>query len=94
MEQPADSVTYQQFYDALSPYGHWIDYPGFGYAWSPDVADFSPYVTNGFWVNTNLGGAGTVTTIGAGHLFITVAGFMKLVMDGYGNPVMNGHLHG
>ncbi len=55
MEQPADSVTYQQFYDALSPYGHWIDYPGFGYAWSPDVADFSPYVTNGFWVNTNLG---------------------------------------
>src|SRR6266542_1223659 len=53
--QPADSVTYQQFYDALTPYGHWIDYPGFGYVWSPDISDFSPYYSNGFWVSTNLG---------------------------------------
>jgi hypothetical protein len=55
IQQSADSVTYQQFYDALGPYGQWIDYPGFGYVWSPGIPDFSPYVSNGFWVSTNLG---------------------------------------
>ena len=44
-------VNYQTFYDDLSPYGHWIDYPDYGYVWSPDAgADFRPYGSNGHWV--------------------------------------------
>jgi hypothetical protein len=47
-------VSYQTFYDQLSPYGQWIDYPGYGYVWVPDVdADFRPYDTNGHWVYTD-----------------------------------------
>ncbi|SFM57801.1 hypothetical protein SAMN05428949_0042 [Chitinophaga sp. YR627] len=54
-EPPAATVTYQTFYDELSPYGQWIDYPGYGYVWSPSVADFRPYYNNGGWINTNYG---------------------------------------
>ncbi|MGC4038775.1 MAG: hypothetical protein QM764_22625 [Chitinophagaceae bacterium] len=49
--QPDGDVTYQDFYDDLSPYGRWIDYPEYGYVWCPDEgADFRPYSTNGHWV--------------------------------------------
>ncbi len=45
------SITYQTFYDNLSPYGTWIDYPGYGNVWSPQIdGDFRPYATNGYWV--------------------------------------------
>ncbi|MCC8134205.1 MAG: hypothetical protein LIP04_11950 [Tannerellaceae bacterium] len=27
---PSGTITYQQFYDQLSPYGTWIHYPGYG----------------------------------------------------------------
>jgi hypothetical protein len=44
-------VSYQNFYDELSPYGRWVDYPGQGYVWVPDAEeDFQPYSTNGHWV--------------------------------------------
>jgi len=44
-------VTYQTFYDQLSPYGQWVDYPNYGYVWVPDAGDdFRPYSTNGHWV--------------------------------------------
>ncbi|MBK8139999.1 MAG: hypothetical protein IPK57_02620 [Chitinophagaceae bacterium] len=47
-------VSYQTFYDELSPYGRWIDYPGQGYVWVPDAGpDFRPYSTNGHWVWTD-----------------------------------------
>lgn len=47
-------VSYQTFYDELSPYGQWIDYPGHGYVWVPDAEnDFRPYSTNGHWVWTD-----------------------------------------
>lgn len=49
------TVNYQTFYDDLSPYGSWIDYPGYGYVWSPSIADFQPYGTNGYWVSTTAG---------------------------------------
>ncbi len=43
-------VTYQSFYDNLSPYGTWIDYPGYGHVWNPRAeAGFRPYATNGQW---------------------------------------------
>lgn len=52
--QPAGEVSYQDFYDELSPYGRWIDYPEYGYVWCPDEgADFRPYNTNGHWVWNN-----------------------------------------
>jgi len=51
-------VTYQNFYDDLSPYGQWIDDPNYGYVWLPDVGpDFKPYATNGHWVYTDEGWA-------------------------------------
>ena len=50
------TVSFQVFYDELSPYGQWIDYPSYGYVWRPDVeAGFSPYSTAGYWVLTDYG---------------------------------------
>jgi len=44
------SVNYQNFYDGLSPYGTWIDYPAYGHVWHPSITgDFRPYLTNGYW---------------------------------------------
>lgn len=45
------SINFQTFYDELSPYGDWIDYPEYGYTWRPRLgSDFRPYSTNGNWV--------------------------------------------
>ena len=53
-----DEVTYQTFYDQLSPYGQWVQDPDYGYVWMPDVSpDFKPYATNGHWVYTDEGWA-------------------------------------
>ena len=53
-----DDVSYQTFYDQLSPYGQWIEDPQYGYVWMPEVgADFKPYVTDGHWVYTDEGWA-------------------------------------
>jgi hypothetical protein len=50
------SPTYQTFYDELSPYGSWVNYPAYGYAWVPNAdAGFSPYSTNGNWIYTSYG---------------------------------------
>lgn len=50
------SVGYETFYRELSPYGRWIDYPGYGYVWVPNAeAGFRPYATGGHWVYTNYG---------------------------------------
>ena len=50
------SVNFQVFYDDLSPYGQWIDYRGYGYAWVPSAGpDFIPYSTGGHWVWTDYG---------------------------------------
>ncbi|HEV7230098.1 MAG TPA: DUF6600 domain-containing protein [Bacteroidia bacterium] len=52
----AQRVSVQVFYDELSPYGTWIDYPSYGYVWLPSVeAGFSPYATAGHWVWTEDG---------------------------------------
>ena len=55
--QDASAPTYQTFYDQLSPYGSWVNYPGYGYCWVPSNMDpnFSPYMTNGNWVYTDMG---------------------------------------
>ena len=43
------SVSFQTFYDELSPYGQWIDDPNYGYVWAPNSVgnDFRPYYSNG-----------------------------------------------
>ena len=54
--EEAPEITYQTFYDDLSPYGQWIDYPEYGYVWMPNVGSmFKPYATNGQWVYTDEG---------------------------------------
>jgi hypothetical protein len=55
---PAGAITYQVFYDSLSPYGTWIDYPGYGHVWNPRTdGDFRPYATNGNWAYSTEGWA-------------------------------------
>jgi hypothetical protein len=49
-------VTYQVFYDQLSPYGSWVNYGSYGYVWIPYTEPgFSPYSTNGYWAWTDYG---------------------------------------
>ncbi|WP_300602233.1 DUF6600 domain-containing protein [Niabella sp.] len=55
---PDGTITYQTFYDDLSPYGSWINYPGYGNVWHPSLgADFRPYATGGHWVYSDEGWA-------------------------------------
>ncbi len=50
------SVSFQFFYDELSPYGSWVSYPQYGYAWVPSAGSgFRPYLSNGHWVFTDDG---------------------------------------
>jgi hypothetical protein len=50
------SISFQVFYDELSPYGNWVFTPEYGYAWLPNVEPgFFPYATDGYWVFTNDG---------------------------------------
>ena len=49
-------VSFQVFYDQLSPYGEWVDYPNYGNVWFPDAgSDFVPYSTQGHWILTDYG---------------------------------------
>jgi hypothetical protein len=49
-------VSFQVFYDQLSPYGEWVNYPNWGYVWIPDAgSDFVPYSTQGHWILTDYG---------------------------------------
>ncbi len=48
------SVTFQVFYNAMSPYGMWVEDPTYGYVWIPKAdPGFSPYVTAGHWILAN-----------------------------------------
>ncbi len=48
------TVNIRVFFDALSPYGVWVNHPVYGEVWYPnDVAsDWRPY-TDGYWANTD-----------------------------------------
>lgn len=55
-EAQQTNVSFQIFYDQLSPYGQWVDYSDYGYVWIPDSgSDFVPYSTDGHWVLTEYG---------------------------------------
>ena len=53
--EPADA----EFYDALAPYGTWIDVGGYGPCWQPSVAvlnpGWRPYCDRGHWDYTDCG---------------------------------------
>ncbi len=60
LQQPAAEeqghVSFQVFYDDLSPYGEWVNDPDYGYVWIPGAGpDFVPYSTSGHWVMTEYG---------------------------------------
>jgi hypothetical protein len=49
-------ISFQVFYDQLSPYGQWMDNPDYGYVWFPDAgSNFVPYSTGGYWIMTDYG---------------------------------------
>jgi hypothetical protein len=49
-------VSIQVFYDQLSPYGQWVNYPEYGFVWIPYAGeDFVPYSTGGHWIYTEYG---------------------------------------
>ncbi|MFT3704422.1 MAG: hypothetical protein QM802_18785 [Agriterribacter sp.] len=50
-------ISFQTFYDQLSPYGIWVNYPEYGgYVWAPNAGRyFKPYGSNGRWVYTHYG---------------------------------------
>jgi len=51
-----NNISFQVFYDELSPYGQWIDYSDYGYVWLPDAgSEFVPYSTDGHWILTEYG---------------------------------------
>ncbi|MFO7826291.1 MAG: DUF6600 domain-containing protein [Cyclobacterium sp.] len=50
------AVSFQVFYDELSPYGDWVEDPHYGFIWIPYVEQgFQPYRTNGHWVMSSYG---------------------------------------
>lgn len=54
--QPGISVSFQVFFNSLSPYGRWSNHPQYGSVWFPSVdRGFHPYSTNGRWVMTEYG---------------------------------------
>lgn len=49
-------VSFQVFYDELSPHGNWMHHDRYGFVWSPGLSpDFFPYGTNGYWIYSQAG---------------------------------------
>ncbi len=54
--QPGVNISFQTFYNELSPYGRWTTSRQYGSVWTPYVnQDFQPYSTNGYWEVTEFG---------------------------------------
>ncbi len=46
-------ISFQVFYDELTPYGTWVYHPVHGYVWMPEAGPgFYPYASDGHWVLT------------------------------------------
>ncbi len=54
---PPAEVNY--FYNDLSPYGSWVNLPGYGWCWQPSTVvinhDWTPYCDGGHWVYSDCG---------------------------------------
>lgn len=54
--QPGISMSFQVFFNSLSPFGRWSNHPQYGSIWIPAVdRNFHPYYTDGRWVMTEYG---------------------------------------
>jgi hypothetical protein len=54
--QPGVNISFQTFYEELSPYGRWVRTPLYGSVWVPDAPrGFQPYSTAGYWEVTEYG---------------------------------------
>lgn len=54
--QGGPSISFNDFYSSLSPYGNWINYGNYGQVWIPSTGfGFTPYSTNGHWVLSDYG---------------------------------------
>ena len=49
------SISFNTFYNELSPYGRWVDDLQYGKVWIADAPGFEPYYNNGQWVYTSYG---------------------------------------
>lgn len=49
-------ISFNVFYQALSPYGRWANYSQYGQVWIPNLGSgFQPYSSNGHWVYSDYG---------------------------------------
>ncbi len=56
LAQPGARISFETFYQELSPYGRWTSTPQYGSVWTPYVSsNFQPYSTNGYWEMTEYG---------------------------------------
>jgi hypothetical protein len=59
IEPEPTAVSYSSFYDALQPYGNWVNVEGYGRCWQPTVVvvnrNWRPYCDQGRWVYTENG---------------------------------------
>jgi hypothetical protein len=49
------NISFNTFYNELSPYGRWVDDLDYGQVWIADAPGFEPYYNNGHWVYTSYG---------------------------------------
>jgi hypothetical protein len=49
------SISFNTFYNELSPYGRWVNDLDYGQVWIADEPGFEPYYNNGHWVYTSYG---------------------------------------
>ena len=55
LQAQEENISFQVFYDALAPYGEWLNVEGYGYCWRPTVDEnWAPY-TDGSWAYTDAG---------------------------------------
>lgn len=54
-QQGEPQITFNDFYNQLSPYGNWVNDPAYGNIWIAHVSGFQPYSTNGYWAYTSYG---------------------------------------
>ena len=48
-------VGFNDFYNQLTPYGNWVNMPPYNQVWIPNVSNFQPYSSNGYWAYTTYG---------------------------------------
>ena len=49
------NISFNTFYNELSPYGRWVNDINYGQVWIADAPGFEPYYDNGHWIYTSYG---------------------------------------